>query len=73
MVELDRNGCNVSVDNDVNSVDIMCKYVYDSYWIIWKIKWGEKIKLKFCFLVFWFFYYDLFLEVWFRILVFDDG
>lgn len=49
MVELDRNGCNVSVDNDVNSVDIMCKYVYDSYWIIWKIKWGEKIKLKFFF------------------------
>lgn len=42
MVELDRNGCYVSVDNDVNSVDIMCKYVYDSYWIIWKIKWGEK-------------------------------
>lgn len=31
MVELDRNGCNVSVDNDVNGVDIMCKYVYDSY------------------------------------------
>lgn len=73
MVELDRNGCNVSVDNDVNSVDIMCKYVYDSYWIIWKIKWGGKIKLKFFFLVFWFFYYDLFLEIWFRILVFDDG
>lgn len=73
MVELDRNRCYVSVDNDVNSVDIMCKYVYDSYWIIWKIKWGEKIKLKFFFLVFWFFYYDLFLEIWFRILVFDDG
>lgn len=46
MVELDRNGCNVSVDNDVNSVDIMCKYVYDSYWIIWKIKWGEKNKIE---------------------------
>lgn len=30
MVELDRNGCYVSVDNDVNSVDIMCEYVYDS-------------------------------------------
>lgn len=73
MVELDRNGCNVSVDNDVNSVDIMCKYVYDSYWIIWKIKWGGGNKIEIFFLVFWFFYYDLFLEIWFRILVFDDG
>lgn len=63
MVELDRNGCNVSVDNDVNSVDIMCKYVYDSYWIIWKIKWGEKNKIEsfFSYLVFllWFIFRNL--------------
>lgn len=32
MVESDRNGCNASVDNDVNSVDTMRKYVYDSHW-----------------------------------------
>lgn len=32
MVESDRNGCDAGVDNDVNSVDTVRNYVYDSQW-----------------------------------------
>lgn len=73
MVESDRNGCNASVDNDVNSVDTMRKYVYDSHWTTWKIKWGGKNKIEIFFLVLWSSYHDPFLEIWLRILVLDDG